>query len=86
MEHANIGTAQHAVSADTQKVLRNTYMLLGMTLAFSAVTAGISMSMNLGHGIAMISLWLHLLLFGLCFRVQPIPQWDFQLYFYSLVF
>ena len=29
-------------------------MLLGMTLAFSAVTAGISMSMNLGHGIAMI--------------------------------
>ena len=54
MEHANIGTAQHAVSADTQKVLRNTYMLLGMTLAFSAVTAGISMSRNLGHGIAMI--------------------------------
>lgn len=54
MEHANIGTAQYAVSADTQKVLRNTYMLLGMTLAFSAVTAGISMSMNLGHGIAMI--------------------------------
>jgi modulator of FtsH protease len=54
MEHANIGTAQHAVNADTQKVLRNTYMLLGMTLAFSAVTAGISMSMNLGHGIAMI--------------------------------
>lgn len=54
MEHANIGTAQHAVSADAQKVLRNTYMLLGMTLAFSAVTAGISMAMNLGHGMAMI--------------------------------
>jgi modulator of FtsH protease len=29
-------------------------MLLGMTLAFSALTAGISMSMNLGSGAAMI--------------------------------
>ena len=54
MEHRSIGTAQNAVSADTQKVLRNTYMLLGMTLAFSALTAGISMSMNLGGGAAMI--------------------------------
>ena len=34
----------------TNKVLKNTYMLLGMTLAFSAVTAGISMAMGLGHG------------------------------------
>ncbi len=54
MEHRSIGTAQNAVNADTQKVLRNTYMLLGMTLAFSALTAGISMSMNLGGGAAMI--------------------------------
>ncbi len=54
MEHRSIGTAQNAVSTDTQKVLRNTYMLLGMTLAFSALTAGISMSMNLGGGAAMI--------------------------------
>ena len=54
MEHVNIGTAQAATSADTQKVLRNTYMLLGMTLAFSALTAGISMSMNLGGGAAMV--------------------------------
>ncbi len=54
MEHVNIGTAQTATSAETQKVLRNTYMLLGMTLAFSALTAGISMSMNLGSGVAMI--------------------------------
>lgn len=55
MEHVNnIGTAQHATSAATQKVLRNTYMLLSMTLAFSALTAGISMSMNMGHGMAMI--------------------------------
>jgi modulator of FtsH protease len=42
------------ISSDAQKVLRNTYMLLAMTLAFSAVTAGISMSIGLGHGAAMI--------------------------------
>jgi modulator of FtsH protease len=42
------------MTSDAQKVLRNTYMLLGMTLAFSAVTAGISMSIGLGHGVAMI--------------------------------
>lgn len=54
MEHVNVGTAQSATSAEIQKVLRNTYMLLGMTLAFSALTAGISMSMNLGGGAAMI--------------------------------
>ncbi|MBE9396305.1 Bax inhibitor-1/YccA family protein [Pontibacterium sp. N1Y112] len=30
----------------TNKLIRNTYMLLGMTLVFSAVTAGISMAIN----------------------------------------
>ena len=54
MEHVNTGTAQSVTSAESQKVLRNTYMLLSMTLAFSALTAGISMSMNLGGGVAMI--------------------------------
>lgn len=33
----------------TNKVIRNTYILLSMTLLFSAVTAGISMTMNLPH-------------------------------------
>ena len=33
----------------TNKVLRNTYSLLSMTLMFSALTAGISMSLNLPH-------------------------------------
>jgi modulator of FtsH protease len=37
----------------TNKVLKNTYMLLSMTLLFSAVTAGVSMAMNLGHGAAL---------------------------------
>ncbi len=54
MERQSISTAHSSVSSESQKVLRNTYMLLGMTLAFSALTAGISMSVNLGGGAAMI--------------------------------
>jgi len=33
----------------TNKLLRNTYALLAMTLGFSAVTAGVSMAFNLPH-------------------------------------
>jgi modulator of FtsH protease len=33
----------------TNKVVRNTYMLLSMTLLFSALTAGASMALNLPH-------------------------------------
>ena len=51
----------------TNKVLKNTYMLLSMTLVFSAVTAGIAMAMNLGHGTALI---LSLVGFGLLFVVH----------------
>ncbi|TRY30150.1 Bax inhibitor-1/YccA family protein [Aliiglaciecola sp. M165] len=39
---------------ETNKVLRNTYMLLAMTLAFSAVCAGLTMAMGIGHGAAMV--------------------------------
>lgn len=59
------GSIESAIS--TNKVLRNTYMLLGMTLLFSALTAGISMSMNLGHGTALV---LSLVGFGLLFVVH----------------
>ncbi len=38
------------------KVLRNTYSLLAMTLAFSAVVAGVSMSLNLPHPGIMLTL------------------------------
>ncbi len=38
----------------TNKVLRNTYFLLSMTLLFSAATAGISMAINIGFGMAMV--------------------------------
>ncbi|MEM9256936.1 MAG: Bax inhibitor-1/YccA family protein [Pseudomonadota bacterium] len=51
----------------TNKVLRNTYMLLGMTLLFSAMTAGVSMAMNLSHGVGLILL---LVGFGLLFVVN----------------
>ncbi|CCQ11823.1 Putative TEGT family carrier/transport protein [Pseudoalteromonas luteoviolacea B = ATCC 29581] len=41
-------TAKPVISTvETNKVLKNTYFLLAMTLAFSALTAGISMTMDL---------------------------------------
>lgn len=39
----------------TNKVLRQTYALLSMTLLFSALMAGVSMVMAVPHGVAMIS-------------------------------
>ena len=51
----------------TNKVLRNTYMLLGMTLTFSAMTAGISIAVGLGHGAGLV---LSLVGFGLLFVVN----------------
>jgi modulator of FtsH protease len=45
----NTATASHTGSIATNKVIRNTYTLLSMTLLFSALTAGISMSLNLPH-------------------------------------
>jgi modulator of FtsH protease len=44
-----IGRSTAAASTSTNKVVRNTYMLLSMTLAFAALTAGVSMSLNLPH-------------------------------------
>jgi len=43
--------ATHSQEAllSTNKVIRNTYMLLSITLLFSAVTAGTSMALNLPH-------------------------------------
>jgi len=40
----------------SNKVLRNTYILLSMTLLFSALTAGVSMALNLPHPGLMITL------------------------------
>ena len=51
----------------TNRVLKNTYMLLSMTLVFSTVTAGIAMAMGMGHGAGLILL---LVGFGLLFVVH----------------
>ncbi|WP_448211640.1 Bax inhibitor-1/YccA family protein [Colwellia sp. MEBiC06753] len=63
----NLGAASQSSAIEINKVLRNTYMLLGMTLAFSAVTAGISMAMNLSHIAALV---MTLVAFGLLFVVN----------------
>jgi len=44
-----IGNQSQASNFATNKVLRNTYSLLSMTLIFSAITAGASMALNLPH-------------------------------------
>ncbi|MEO1079128.1 MAG: Bax inhibitor-1/YccA family protein [Pseudomonadota bacterium] len=62
----DVDTAVGAV-VSTNKVLRNTYMLLGMTLMFSAVCAGISMAIGIPNGMALV---LSLVGFGLLFVVN----------------
>ncbi|MFT6690289.1 MAG: modulator of FtsH protease [Colwellia sp.] len=59
--------ASRSSAVEINKVLRNTYMLLSMTLAFSAVTAAISMAMGLSHMAALI---MTLVSFGLLFVVN----------------
>lgn len=49
------------------KVLKNTYMLLAMTLLFSGVVAAVSMSMNLPHPGLLITL---VVFFGLLFAIS----------------
>lgn len=44
-----IGNQTQASPLATNKVVRNTYSLLSMTLMFSALTAGASMALNLPH-------------------------------------
>ncbi|WP_166268250.1 Bax inhibitor-1/YccA family protein [Marinobacter caseinilyticus] len=49
--YSSTQTSQGAgISADATRVLRNTYSLLALTLLFSAVMAGVSMSVGLGRG------------------------------------
>ena len=53
-----VATAGHPVAAVLagNKVIRNTYLLLAMTLAFSALVAAASMAMNLPHPGLMLTL------------------------------
>ena len=62
--------SQESVLA-TNKVLKNTYMLLAMTLIFSAFTAAISMVVGIGQGLALI---LMLVSFGLLFWVHKAAE------------
>jgi len=55
----------------TNKVLKNTYMLLAMTLLFSAFTAAVSMVIGIGQGLALI---LMLVSFGLLFWVHKAAE------------
>ena len=63
----SLNAASKSSAIEINKVLRNTYMLLSMTLAFSAVTAGVSMAMGLSH---MFALVMTLAAFGVMFIVN----------------
>jgi modulator of FtsH protease len=45
----NSVTGTQAGALSTNRVIRNTYLLLSMTLLFSAMTAGVSLTLNLPH-------------------------------------
>jgi modulator of FtsH protease len=46
---STVRTAPRSSAIEINSVLRNTYLLLGMTLGFSAVVATVSMTLNLPH-------------------------------------
>jgi modulator of FtsH protease len=66
----NISQTQQAV-VDTNRVLRNTYWLLSMTLLCSALAAGVSMMLDPPRGIALV---LMLVGFGLLFWVHKTAE------------
>jgi len=45
----NTGVRTQTAALITNKIIRNTYTLLSMTLLFSALTAGVAMTLNLPH-------------------------------------
>ena len=51
-----VATAVSTSTRVTNKLIRNTYTLLAMTLLFSAATAGMSMALNLPHPGLLITL------------------------------
>jgi modulator of FtsH protease len=61
------GAATTVIDASAHKVLRNTYMLLALTLGFSAITAGVSAALGLPHPGILITLVGY---FGLLFLVN----------------
>ena len=68
-QYENVARMDAAIAVgDTNKVLRNTYMLLAMTLLFSAVTAGVSMAMAVPYGVSLVT---SLVALGLLWFVVP---------------
>ena len=69
MNNQSILTANRGQTATfaTNKVIRNTYTLLSMTLLFSELTAGVSMALNLPHPGLLITLGGY---FGLLFATS----------------
>lgn len=64
-----MGGAGGVISVEqTNKVLRNTYMLLSMTLLFSAAMAGVAMAMNVPYGVSLVT---SLVALGLLWFVVP---------------
>ena len=63
-QNPNVLAQQRASALATNSVIRNTYLLLSMTLLFSAVTAGVSMALQMpamtylvSIGVAFVLIW-----------------------------
>jgi modulator of FtsH protease len=63
-----ISPRQEAAALASNKVIRNTYTLLAMTLLFSALTGAVSMTMGIGSGASMV---MSLAALGLIWLVLP---------------
>jgi modulator of FtsH protease len=75
---ANTVPRAQASTLATNRVLRNTYQLLSMTLLFSALTAGISMAFNLPHPGVLLTLGGY---FGLLFLTTKYRHRDLGIAF-----
>lgn len=64
--HVDQGSTSRSLNPAAVSVLRNTYMLLGMTLAFSTAMAVVGMAINMPY----LGLWMLLPYFGLLFAVE----------------
>lgn len=64
----NAQSTQVVSQSEVSKVLRNTYFLLGLTLAFSTLSAGVAMAIGIGHGTGLV---MSLIAMGLIWFVLP---------------
>ncbi|WP_129777516.1 Bax inhibitor-1/YccA family protein [Peristeroidobacter soli] len=79
---SSVASTTRGSALATNKVLRNTYLLLAATLGFSALTAGVAMVLNL----APISPWITLIVyFGLLFGVAKTENSSWGLLFIFLL-